>query len=149
MLFKNRREASILDPTLSLVGGACIVDYFLVLCPSTCLEKDKKKPQDLFVSYRVSTRDVVLHFVHSAGIFCTRIVCWALVRYWGSTAEGQARSLTLQISQWNGTNGMTNPLCSVQCDRGQCSAGEHSRRTQQVTYRTPRHVWESFLTGEP
>lgn len=53
VLFKDRREASILDPTLSPVRGTCIVDYFLVLCPSTCLEKDKKKPQALFVKLKI------------------------------------------------------------------------------------------------
>lgn len=118
VLFKNRREASILDPTLILVGGACIMDHFLVVCPSTCLEKDKKKPQDLFVSYRFSTRHVVVHFVHSVGSFCTPIVCWAHFWYWGSTAEEQARSLSSRISQLHGADGMTSLLCSVRCDGG-------------------------------
>lgn len=128
MLFKNRREASVLDPTLSLVGGACVVDYFLVLCPSTCLEKDEKEPQDLFVSYRCSARAAVAHFVHSAGTFCIPVVCWARVGSWGGTVDAQARFPTSQISRWNGADGMTSPLCSGRCDRGRHSVG-----TQQVT----------------
>ena len=68
MLFKNRRKASILDPTLIPVRGAWIVGYLLVLGPSICLEKDKKKHKDLFISEKLSARDVVAHFMHSAEI---------------------------------------------------------------------------------
>lgn len=50
VLFKNGKEASILDPTSISVAGTFVVGHLLVLCPSTCQEKETKKPQNLLVS---------------------------------------------------------------------------------------------------
>lgn len=53
VLFKNRRKASILDPTYIPVGGTCNVGCLFVLCSNTCLEKDKKKLKDLFNQFEI------------------------------------------------------------------------------------------------
>ena len=61
MLFKNRKEASILDPTSTSVAGIFVVGHLLVLCPNTCLAKETNKPLNLLVSSRFLTKDGVIN----------------------------------------------------------------------------------------
>ena len=61
VLFKNRKEASILDPTSISVEGTFVVGHLLVLWPNNCLTKETNKPQNLLVSSRFLTKDGVIN----------------------------------------------------------------------------------------